>query len=146
MEGNVLKIHRKFPESNSRRMRVAIALALFEVKGKLLWGKYDTSSFRNEENESLEKALLMAFDPYTNEEIMKLLKERLQVDDLSLGQIKEYYKFPVMCLLRIKESIDTLEKHSGSNGYFDYIEKYMGRNITGEDMKFSIMSSCVLDM
>ena len=86
-------------------MRVAIALTLFEVKGKLQWEKYDTSSFRNEENERLEKALQMA-----------------------------------------KESIDTWEKHSGSNGYFDFIEEYMGRNITGEDMKFSIMSSCVLDM
>lgn len=33
MEGNVLKIHREFPESNSRRLREAIALALFDVKG-----------------------------------------------------------------------------------------------------------------
>lgn len=33
MEGNVLKIHREFPESNSRRLREAIALVLFDVKG-----------------------------------------------------------------------------------------------------------------
>ena len=33
MEGNVLKIHREFPESNSRRLREAIALALFDIKG-----------------------------------------------------------------------------------------------------------------
>lgn len=33
MEWNVLKIHRKFPKSNSRRLREAIALALFDVKG-----------------------------------------------------------------------------------------------------------------
>ena len=88
----------------------------------------------------------MAFDPYTNEEIMELLKEQFQVDELSQGQVKGYYKFPVMCLLRIKESIDTWEKHSGSNGYFDFIEGYMGREITGNDMNFSIMSSGVFDM
>ena len=41
---------------------------------------------------------------------------------MSQGQVKEYYRFPVMCLLRIKESIDTWEKHSGSDGYFDFIE------------------------
>lgn len=76
MEGNVLKIHRKFPESNSRRLREAIALALFDVKGNYSGEKYDTSNFRNEENERLEKALLMAFDPYTNKEIMELLKEQ----------------------------------------------------------------------
>ena len=31
MEGNVLKIHREFPGANSRRLREAIALALFDV-------------------------------------------------------------------------------------------------------------------
>ena len=146
MEGNVLKIHREFPESNSRRLREAIALALFDVKGNCSGEKYDTDSFRNKENERLEKALLMAFDPYTNDEIMELLKEQFQMDMLSQEQVKEYYKFPVMCLLRIKESIDTWEKRSGSDGYFDFIEGYMGREITGNEMNFSIMSSDVLAM
>ena len=91
-------------------------------------------------------ALLMAFDPYTNHEIMELLKEQFHVDMLSQEQVKEYYKFPVMCLLRIKESIDTWEKHSGSDGYFDFIEGYMGKEIKGNDMNSSIMSSGVLDM
>lgn len=129
MEGNVLKIHREFPESNSRRLREAIALVLFDIKENYGEEKYDTSNFRNTENERLEKALLMVFDPYTNNEIMKLLKEQFQVDVLSLEHMKEYYKFPVMCLLRIKESIDTWEKHLGSNGYFDFIEEHMGREI-----------------
>ncbi len=146
MEGNVLKIHREFPESNSRRLREAIALALFDVKGNYSGEKYDTGNFRNEENERLEEALLMAFDPYRNKEIMELLKKQFQVDTLSQEQVKEYYKIPVMCLLRIKESVDTWEKHSGSNGYFDFIEGYMGREITGNDMNYSIMSSGVLDM
>ena len=146
MEGNVLKIHREFPESNSRRLREAIALALFDIKGNYSREKYDTDSFRNKENERLEKALLMAFDPYTNNEIMELLKEQFQMDILSQEQVKEYYKFPVMCLLRIKESIDTWEKRSGSDGYFDFIEGYMGKEIKGNDMNSSIMSSRVLDM
>ena len=74
MEGNALKIHREFPESNSRRLREAIALALFDIKENCSGEKCDTGSFRNAENERLEKALLMAFDPYTNSKIMKLLK------------------------------------------------------------------------
>ena len=146
MEGNVLKIHREFPESNSRRLREAIALALFDIKGNYSREKYDTDNLRNKENERLEKALLMAFDPYTNNEIMELLKEQFQMDILSQEQVKEYYKFPVMCLLRIKESIDTWEKRSGSDGYFDFIEGYMGKEIKGNDMNSSIMSSRVLDM
>ena len=146
MEGNVLKIHREFPESNSRRLREAIALALFDIKGNYSREKYDIDNFRNKENGRLQKALLMAFDPYTNNEIMELLKEQLQMDMLSQEQVKEYYKFPVMCLLRIKESIDTWEKRSGSDGYFDFIEGYMGKEIKGNDMNFSIMGAGVLDM
>ena len=46
----------------------------------------------------------------------------------------------------IKESIDTWEKHLGSDGYFDFIEGYMGREITGTEMNFSIMSSGIFDM
>ena len=68
------------------------------------------------------------------------------MDELPQRQVKGYYKFPVMCLLRSKEYIDTWEKHSGSNGYFDFIEGYMGREITGNDMNFSIMSSGIFDM
>ena len=140
MEGNVLKIHREFPESNSRRLREAIALALFDIKGNYSREEYDTDNFRNKENGRLEKALLMAFDPYTNNEIMELLKEQFQMDMLSQEQVKEYYKFPVMCLLRIKESIDTWEKRSGSDGYFDFIEGYMGKEIKGNDMNFRTIS------
>ena len=127
-------------------LREAIALALFDVKVNYSGEEYDTGKFRNRENEMLERALLMAFDPYTNHEIMELLKEQFHVDMLSQEQVKEYYKFPVMCLLRIKESIDTWEKRSGSDGYFDFIEGYMGREITGNEMNFSIMSSGIFDM
>lgn len=65
-----MKIHREYPSSNSRRLREAIALVLFDIKEKYTGGKRDTDKFRNEDSERLEKALLMAFDPYTNREIM----------------------------------------------------------------------------
>ena len=45
-----------------------------------------------------------------------------------------------MCLLRIKDSIDTWEKRSGADGYFDFIEGCMGSQIKGTEMKFTIMS------
>ena len=50
----------------------------------------------------------------------------------------QYYKLPIMCLLRIKDSIDLWEKNSGANGYFDFIEGYMGAEIQGDEMKFSV--------
>ena len=145
LEGNVLKIHREFPLSNSRRLREAIALALFDIKEKYTGEKIDTEKFRNNDNEKLEKALLMAFDPYTNEEVMVLLKQYISTDELSPEILKKYYKIPVMCLLRIKDSIDTWEKQSGSDGYFNFIESYMGGQIKGSEMKFTIMSSGILE-
>ena len=42
-----------------------------------------------------------------------------------------------MCLLRIKASIDTWEK-AGPNGYFEFVENYMGAGITGSEMHFSV--------
>lgn len=146
IEGNVLKIHRGFPTSNSRRLREAIALVLFDIKEKYTGEKHDTGNFRNEDNERLEKALLMAFDPCANDEILELLKQQLQTEELTQEMLKNYYKLPVMCLLRIKDSVDAWEKQSGANGYFNFIESYMGSQIKGTEMNFSILSTGLIDM
>ncbi|MCC8102187.1 MAG: hypothetical protein LIP11_07985, partial [Clostridiales bacterium] len=103
---------------------------------------FDTSAFRNEENERLEKALLMAFDPFTNlETYQAIMREAFpeMPDNLDLSdrdQLHEYYRKPVMCLLRIKDSVDLMLEKNGSDGYFDFIEQYMGQQITGESMDF----------
>ena len=146
MEGNALKIYRSYSTSNSRRMREAIALVLFDIKEKYMDEKIDTGKFRNEDNERLEKALLMAFDPYTNAEVMDVLEQQGIIDGDSKDGLKEYYTIPVMCLLRIKDSIDTWEKRSGSNGYFDFIEGFMGSQIKGTEMNFSIISQGLAEM
>lgn len=143
MEGNALKIHRKYPSSNSRRLREAIALALFKIKGYCTATSYDTDKFRDENNERLEHALLMAFDPFTNPEIKEFIESenKLNIDLKNPTDLHNYYKEPVMCLLRIKESIDTWEKRNGSDGYFDFIEGYMGHEIKGDELKYSILMS-----
>ena len=141
LEGNVLKIHREFPSSTSRRLREAIALVLFDIKGNCTGEKADTGNFRNEENEKLEKALLMAFDPFVNENVMKVLKKKTRTRELTQEMLKSYYKIPVMCLLRIKDSIDTWEKRSGADGYFDFIEGYMGSQIKGNEMNYTVMGT-----
>ena len=70
---------------------------------------------------------------------MELLISRGRQHELDLKKMQQYYKIPVMCLLRIKASIDTWEKNAGTNGYFDFIEGYMGTSITGDEMKYSVM-------
>ena len=139
MEENALKTHRQYPASNSRRLKEAIALVLFDIKEKYTGEVFDTQNFRNDDVERLEKALLMAFDPYTNSEIMELLKKQFQTDELTQETLKNYYKCPVLCLLRIKDSVDMWEKRSGTNGYFEFVESYMGSHIKGTEMHYSIM-------
>lgn len=72
----------------------------------------------------------------TNEEIQKVIGK-----EMDLRELHDYYKVPVMCLLRIKESVDTWEKQAGSNGYFEFIEQYMGAEIKGKEMNFSVLAT-----
>lgn len=135
MESNVLKVHLKNPKSNSRRMREAVGLVLFDIKSRYTGEAYDLDSFRDEDNRKLEEALLMAFDPFTNEEIKNHPGISLDPEELH-----KYYKEPVICLLRIKESIDAWEKRAGADGYFLFVEEYMGSQIIGDEMDFTVMA------
>ncbi|MBO5354027.1 MAG: hypothetical protein J6A77_12100 [Lachnospiraceae bacterium] len=134
MEGNALKIRRKYPAANSRRLKEAITLTLFKIKGYYTAASYDTDKFRDENNERLEYAILMAFDPFTNPEIKEKMEAEHMLDLENLDELHSYFKEPVMCLLRIKESIEFLEKKNGSDGYFDFIENHIGYRITGEEL------------
>lgn len=140
MEGNVLKVHRAHPKSNSRRLREAIGLVLFDIKEHVTGESADTERFRNEDNGRLEKALLMSFDPFTNEDVLEVLGQ------MDAEQLHEYYKEPVVCLLRIKDSVDTWEKRGGSDGYFTFIEQYMGAKINDDKMNFSVMMGGEADL
>lgn len=139
IEGNLLKTHRQNPASNSRRLREAIALALFDIKSYYTGEEISVDKFRDENNQKLEHAILMAFDPFTNEELRITLTEQTEIDLADRTILHDYYKEPIICLLRIKESVDTWEKQMGANGYFDFLENYMGHEIRGDKMEFSVM-------
>lgn len=141
METNVLKIYRKNPASNSRRLREAIALVLFDLKSRYTGEEFSLDNFRNEDNQKLEQALLMSFDPFTNEEVRTILTETTSVDLEDHDFLHDYYAEPIICLLRIKTSVDTWEKRMGSNGYFDFLEDTIGIQISGDEMHFSIMAT-----
>ena len=139
MESNALKVHRQYPDSNSRRMREAIALVLWGIRERCGARAVDVTKFRNVANERLEHALLMAFDPYANEEIMKSVGDSFEEDKPTPDELRDYYKTPVKCLLRIKDSIDFWERQYGSDGYFKFFEGSMGRSIEGTDMNYSVL-------
>jgi len=139
LEANVLRVHRSDPLCNSRRLREAIALVLYDLRDRLSGQVTDVGRFRNDGTAPLEKALLMGFDPFTNEKITgrrgPLNKRKL--DAMSSEELKDYYTEPVKCLLRIKDSVDVWEKRYGSDGYFIYLEQSFGRMVRGTDMEFT---------
>ena len=141
METNLLKTHRAHPDSNSRRAKEAILLALYRVEGYLTGMKAETEPFESEENLRLRDALLMAFDPFTNEEIKAVIQEST-VDLEDSASLNGFYKEPVICMLRIWDSVETWEKKMGSNGYFTFLEGHLGAKIPrDEELKYAVLTS-----
>lgn len=138
IESNLLKVHRNYPSSNSRRLKEAIALALFAIKSRCTGETFDLDRFRNEDNERLEHAILMAFDPFTNEEIRTFIDNESDIDLTDPQSLHTLYTEPVLCLLRIMESVEMWEKRMGPNGYFEFSENYMGSQITGDTMTYTV--------
>ena len=138
IESNLLKIHRQYPTSNSRRLKEAIALALFDIKSRCTNESFALDAFRNEDNERLEQAVLMAFDPFTNEEIRTFIDDETDIDLTDPDTLHDLYTEAVLCLLRIRESVETWEKRMGSNGYFEFAESYMGPQVEGDEMAYTV--------
>ncbi|RKI41519.1 hypothetical protein D7V86_25850 [bacterium D16-51] len=141
MESNLLKIHRKYPDANSRRLEEAILLALHEVEMHITGEQIDVRCFEGQENIRLKNALMQAFDPFTNREICDVLEHMEKIDFHDKKELENYYKEPVLCILRIQESVKTMLKRNGADGYFDFLERTIGTLITNnEEMNYSIYS------
>jgi len=135
MESNLLKIWRKYPDSNSRRLGEAILLVLYAIKNNTDAEKADTGKFETTANVRLRDALLAAFDPFSNEEI----REVVDIDIEDKEKLKEYYQIPVKCILRIKDSVEHWGNERGSNGYFEFLEEWIGRDVPNDDkMNYSV--------
>lgn len=140
LESNALKVHREYPAANSRRLKEAIALVLFDLKERynLNGEKFNTDNFRNEDNQILEKALLMAFDPFTNEELKDAVEAQYSIDWTDRNQLYNYYQEPIKCLLKIHDSVNLWIKQRGADGYFIFIEEFMGAKIKDDQMTYFI--------
>ena len=139
MESNALRVHRRYPDSHSRQMRIALLLVLYDLRTRYAGETYDLSDFRNEANERLEHAVLTAFDPFTNPEVRAVLEDSFGTKVDTPEFLKEYYTIPIKGILRTIQSVDQWTKMAGSNGYFEFIEQYMGHMVRGTDMAFSIV-------
>lgn len=144
IEGNLLKTYRRNKVHNGRRVLEAIKICFFMIDGYVNGCEYDLSNYITPENEPLVKAILMAFDPFTNEAIREALdneSNRHLLDDL-----REYFTRPIQCLLRIEESVELWTKRNGADGYFNFTEGFMGRMVPNDDkMNFTVLTHTTLD-
>jgi hypothetical protein len=131
MESNLLKLYRLDTNRNGRRALEAISMCLLKVDGYINRIDYDFSKFVNAENQAFLDGLLMSFDPFTNSEIYGPVAEMY---DLKQSEtLKEYYKTPIKCLLRIEKSVQTWSQELGKEGYFKFIEEHIGIMIARDD-------------
>ena len=131
LEIALLRTHREYPRSNSQRLKEALALTLFDLRSRYTGETPDLSAFRNEDNERLENALLMVFDPFTSEPLRLSMEEHPETGtDLSTpDSVRAYFTPFIHCIIRLRESIDIQEKRMGSNGYFDFLEEAIGSQV-----------------
>jgi hypothetical protein len=143
IEGNLLKTYRKNKIHNGRRTLEAIKICFFIIDGYINNCEYDLSKYKTPENEPLVKAILMAFDPFTNEAIREALD--CELDRHSLDDLREHFTHPIQCLLRIEESVELWTKRNGPDGYFNFTEEFMGTMVPyDETMDFSVMDHTTL--
>ena len=143
IESNLLKTYRMNKIHNGRRASEAIKICLFIIDGYINGCEYDLSKYKTPENEPLVEAVLMAFDPFSNEAISEALGN--EYDWHSLEVLREYFTHPIQCLLRIEESIELWTKRNGPDGYFNFTEEFMGHMVPdNEKMDFAVMTHTTL--
>ncbi len=143
LETNAMFIHNKYPKCNSQRMLEACALTLFDIREYFTGELADLSNFRNEDNARLEHALLYAFDPFTNPEIVSAMEEfdtPITLEDLKGNRdiCKNYYREFILCICRIKRSADMWIKELGSDGYFTFLNQFIGPNLKMDKLNFTV--------
>lgn len=137
MESNLLKVWRKHPDSNGRRLEEAILLALYAVKNYTDAEVTETAGFESPSNIRLRDALLASFDPFFNEKIREILAETTNMEDQEA--LTEYYRLPVRCILRIKDSVERWTRERGADGYFRFLEEWFGEQVPADDkMNYSV--------
>jgi len=139
MESNLLiiyRLHQNEKKYNSRRVVEAINLFLLIIDSYLNDIEYDFSGQLNEGNKAYLHALQMSCDPFYNEELKIALKDNYDFSDKEI--LKEFFADSVVCLIRIKESVELWNREFGINGYFKFTENFLGKKINGNKLEFVV--------
>ena len=131
MESNLLKMSRLHNIKSGIAITEAIHICLFVIDGYLKNIEYDLEKYQTAKNKNFVYALLMSFDPFTNDELLNATKKEYDIN--SADERRDYFKIPVMCMLRIEKSIELWSKEYGPDGYIYFLEKQMGIAVKRDD-------------
>jgi hypothetical protein len=132
MESNLVKTNRKRSINSGRSTIEAIHICLFIIDGYLNQTEYDLDPYISDTNKPYSTALLMCFDPFTNEYLRSIVEESFDIH--SKEGLCNYFDPMVKCLLRIEKSIELWTKEYGNAGYYRFLEKQMGVEVADNDI------------
>ncbi len=141
IEGNILFIidsHNK--ECKSSTIDTALRIACFRVLSYIDGKEYDTSVHENEEIKDFIHAILYAVDPFTNEFLLKLLKDSSDVfvkEDKEV--LKNYYESSLEAILRILSSLETRDEMYGYNGYVKFLDEEFREDLNYDKLNYVTM-------
>jgi hypothetical protein len=136
MESNMLKARTNLPDMTGNDAKEAVSISLFKIKGYLNNEVYDLDEYINDNTSALVHALMSSFDPFTNPSINGILSPIKDLEDLQF--LRNYFSEPIMCLVRIDNSIDLWTKVNGKFGYFEFIENQLAGSFDKDQMSFSV--------
>jgi len=122
IESNLIKVSRKTGNNNGRRAVEALRISLFTINGYLNGWEYDFGEYLTNENQDFVRAVLMAIDPFTNEELYKLLKQEYDLG--SPEGMLDYFAIPIKCIVRVEDSVQYWMEKNGPRGYFEFMEHH----------------------
>lgn len=141
IEGNILFVidsHNK--ECKSSSIDTALRIACYKVFSHIEALDYDTSVHENEVINDFVHAILYAFDPFTNETLMGMLKDSPDLfakDDREV--LKKYYESGFDAILRILFSLEVRDDMYGYNGYVKFLDREFRGNLSAEKLNYVTM-------
>ena len=152
LEGNSVKIHRLNPSTKDYDLEGAIYLLLHKINGYIEGHEVDVSDFETDDNKLYFDALSHACDPFYNKDIMESLhqitsgfpEDPYNVNDDEKAMVEDYFELPVLCLLRIIDTIVKMSKY-GSEGYFEFMDYFIGAKIPHDSkMDFAVQIPAIM--
>lgn len=114
IEQAIYEIHEDIP-INDYELQEAITIIIYDLKSYIDNIEYDYSDVVNDKSIKFAKELAKLFNPFVNDDI--------KITEEGKKDLKGLFTLPIICLVRIYDSIDFWRDRYGKDGYFKMLEE-----------------------